>query len=150
MERLTQEDWKKKSQGGIPWSVHPVYHIDDLPYYKRLAAYEDTGFTPEQVVEMAKELAEYKKFGYTPEELQICFKPPEEIWILDDGSEGEPTNIYRVYPVDGEQIMFCNGDVYWNCRDEYGDYHEIPLSGLNEEYFLTKEEAEAKLKEMEG
>lgn len=41
MERLTEKDWNKKSQGGIPWNVHLVKHIDDLHYYKRLAAYED-------------------------------------------------------------------------------------------------------------
>lgn len=41
MKRLTEHDWREKSQGGIPWNVHPVYHIDDLPYYKKLAEYED-------------------------------------------------------------------------------------------------------------
>lgn len=68
MGRLTQEDWREKSQGGIPWTVHPVKHIDDLLYYKRLAAYEDTNLTPEQMLEIdkafheqAKELAELKK-----------------------------------------------------------------------------------------
>lgn len=40
MERLTEKDWKDKC-AGYPWNVHPVKDIDDLPYYKKLAAYED-------------------------------------------------------------------------------------------------------------
>ena len=40
MKRLTEKDWKDKCDG-YPWNVHPVKDIDDLPYYKKLAAYED-------------------------------------------------------------------------------------------------------------
>lgn len=40
MKRLTEKDWKDKYEG-YPWNVHPVKDIDDLPYYKKLAAYED-------------------------------------------------------------------------------------------------------------
>ena len=40
MKRLTEKDWKDKCEG-YPWNVHPVKDIDDLPYYKKLAAYED-------------------------------------------------------------------------------------------------------------
>lgn len=40
MKRLTEKDWKNKC-AGYPWNVHPVKHIDDLPYYKKLAYYED-------------------------------------------------------------------------------------------------------------
>ena len=40
MERLTEKNWKDKC-AGYPWTVHPVKDIDDLPYYKKLAAYED-------------------------------------------------------------------------------------------------------------
>ena len=40
MRRLTEKDWKDKC-AGYPWNVHPVKDIDDLPYYKKLAAYED-------------------------------------------------------------------------------------------------------------
>ena len=39
MKRLTEKDWKDKCEG-YPWNVHPVKDIDDLPYYKKLAAYE--------------------------------------------------------------------------------------------------------------
>ena len=40
MNRLTERDWKDKCAGYM-WTVHPVKDIDDLPYYKRLAEYED-------------------------------------------------------------------------------------------------------------
>lgn len=40
MKRLTEKDWKDKCEG-YPWNVHPVKDIDDLPYYKKLASYED-------------------------------------------------------------------------------------------------------------
>ena len=40
MNRLTEIDWKSKCEG-YPWNVHPVKDIDDLKYYKKLAAYED-------------------------------------------------------------------------------------------------------------
>ena len=39
MNRLTERDWKSKCEG-YPWNVHPVKDIDDLKYYKKLAAYE--------------------------------------------------------------------------------------------------------------
>ena len=31
--------------------------------------------------------------------------------------------VHPVYPVDGEQVEFCKGDVYWNCRSV--DYIQI-------------------------
>lgn len=132
MERLTQEDWKRKSQGGIHWSVHPVHHIDDLLYYKRLAAYEDTGFTPEQVVEMAKELAELKK------KLPPCKVGDTVHWV---------NNHYRTYgdyKIDEEKVerlIFDGEDWIINMGG--------PKDGIfGKTVFLTKEEAKAKLKEM--
>lgn len=41
MKRLTERDWKDKSDEGYPWHVHPVKNLHDLPYYKKLAVYED-------------------------------------------------------------------------------------------------------------
>ncbi len=40
MGRLTERDWKNKCAGYM-WNVHPIKDIDDLPYYKKLAEYED-------------------------------------------------------------------------------------------------------------
>ena len=126
MERLTEKDWKDKC-AGYPWNVHPVKDIDDLPYYKKLAAYED--------------------LGYTPEELKLCFDPPEVLYEIGNETDGE--RVHPIYPVDGEQIEFAKGDAYWNCRDSFGDCVEIPLGGLHKEYFLDSDEAEAQLKEMQ-
>ncbi len=126
MERLTEKGWKDKC-AGYPWNVHPVKDIDDLQYYKKLATYED--------------------LGYTPEELKLCFDPPEVLYEIGNETDGE--KVHPIYPIDGEQIEFVKGDVYWRCRDDFGDYVEIPLSGLHEEYFLYNEEAEAKLKGVE-
>lgn len=40
IERLTERNWKDKC-AGYTWNVHPVEHINDLRYYKKLAEYED-------------------------------------------------------------------------------------------------------------
>lgn len=77
----------------------------------------------------------------------MCFDPPEVLYEI--GNETDEEKVHPIYPVDGEQIEYSKGEVYWNCRDCFGDYVEMPLSGLHKEYFLNYEEAEAKLKEME-
>ena len=56
-------------------------------------------------------------------------------------NEIDEKKVHPIYPVDGNQIEFSHGNVYWNCRDEFGDYVELPLEGLHEEYFLTRQEA---------
>ena len=94
-----------------------------------------------------EKLAAYEDLGYTPEELKLCFDPPEILYKIGNETDGE--RVYPIYPVDGQQVEFFKGNVYWNCRDDFGDVIEIPLSGLHEEYFLTSEEAEAKLKGVE-
>lgn len=92
-------------------------------------------------------LGAYEDLGYTPEELKLCFNPPERIYEIGDEVDG--SRIHTLYPVDAEEIEIICGDVYWNCRDNFGDVAEIPLGGLHEDYFLSFEEAKAKLKEME-
>lgn len=64
-------------------------------------------------------LAEYEELGYTAEELKLCFNPPNVLYVI--GDEYDSTVIHPVYPVDGEQIEFSNGNVYWNCRDIFDD-----------------------------
>ena len=103
---------------------------------------------PTYIGKAVEKLAAYEDIGYTPEELKLCFDPPEVLYEIGNEIDGE--RVHPIYPVDGEQIEFAKGDVYWNCRDSFGDCVEIPLGGLHKEYFLDREEAEAKLKEMEG
>lgn len=100
-----------------------------------------------QVAEYLKKLKDYEDLGYTPEELKLCFDPPKVLYEI--GSEIDGEKVHPIYPVDGEQIEYFKGEVYWNCRDGFGDYVEMSLSGLHKEYFLNYEEAKAKLKEME-
>ena len=102
----------------------------------------------DSTVKAIEKLATYEDLGYTPEELKLCFNPPERIYQI--GNEVDGSRIYTLYPVDAEEIEIIGGDVYWNCRDNFGDVAEIPLGGLHEDYFLSHEEAGAKLKEMEN
>lgn len=87
-----------------------------------------------------KRLADYEDLGYTPEELKLSFDPPEVLYEIENETDEE--KVHPIYPVDGEQIEYSKGEVYWNCRDEEGDVVEIPLSGLHEDYFLSREDAE--------
>lgn len=99
------------------------------------------------MADLREKLKDYEDLGYTPEELKLCFDPPEVLYEI--GSEIDGEKVHPIYPVDGEQIEYFKGEVYWNCRDSFGDYVEMSLSGLHKEYFLNYEEAKAKLKEME-
>ena len=100
-----------------------------------------------KILKLAEKLKDYEDLGYTPEELKLCFDPPEVLYEI--GSEIDGEKVHPIYPVDGEQIEYSKGEVYWNCRDGFGDCVEMSLSGLHKEYFLNYEEAEAKLKELE-
>jgi hypothetical protein len=57
-KRLTQEDWHTKCAGYM-WTVHPVQDIDDLPYYKKLAEYEDMDQAMQE--KLGKTLLEFVK-----------------------------------------------------------------------------------------
>ena len=103
-----------------------------IPYVKQLR----TGVPYNTAI---NRLSEYEDIGYTPEELKLCFNAPNVLYIISDKIDNEM--VHPVYPVDGEQVEFCKGDVYWNCRDEFDDHVELPLSGLHTDYFLTSEEA---------
>lgn len=127
MERLT----KRSKGGGMVW-------------YKD-AENKDMNLEPCEISAhhariALKRLADYEDLGYTPEELKLSFDPPEVLYEI--GNETDEEKVHPIYPVDGEQIEYSKGEVYWNCRDEEGDVVEIPLSGLHEDYFLSREDAE--------
>lgn len=95
-------------------------------------------------------LKKYEDLGYTPEELKVCFVDiPEVLYAIDNNRE-EDEKVYPIYPVDGQQIEYDKSGIYWNCQDDYGDYITLPLSGLHYDYFVDRDEAEAKLKELRG
>ncbi len=145
MERLTE---KRDGQNVIPlrqdrkvkWALCNAGKGDSSTQYlygehvHKLADYENTGYPPEQVVEMAKELAELKK------QLPPCKVGDTVYWI---------NNHYRTYAdykVDKEEVELLIFDGEDWIVDMGG-----PKDGIfGKTVFLTQAEAEAKLKEMEG
>ena len=133
MNRLTERDWKSKCEG-YPWNVHPVKDIDDLKYYKKLATYED---------------AEEKGLL-----LRLPCKPKSEVFLIcsrytrcsfEDVPFEESSCIGCENDCDSHKEIYIHRnssvDVEWIVRN---------LNKFGKTVFLTKEEAEAKLKEMEG
>lgn len=87
---------------------------------------------------------EYEDLGFTPEELKLILNPPEEIYVIDESTVKE-------YVIDEDMVISIAGkNTFWNCHDTYENYIEQSVSGLHEDYFTDKAEAEAKLAEMEG
>lgn len=133
MNRLTERDWKSKCEG-YPWNVHPVKDIDDLKYYKKLATYED---------------AEEKGLL-----LRLPCKPKSEVFLIcsrytrcsfEDVPFEESSCIGCENECDSHKEIYIHRnssvDVEWIVRN---------LNKFGKTVFLTKEEAEAKLAEMEG
>ena len=127
MERLT----KRSKGGGMVWYKDAENKDMNLEPCEMSAHHARIAL---------KRLADYEDLGYTPEELKLSFDPPEVLYEI--GNETDEEKVHPIYPVDGEQIEYSKGEVYWNCRDEEGDVVEIPLSGLHEDYFLSREDAE--------
>lgn len=103
----------------------------------------------EEIDAVYRRLKDYEDLGYTPEELKVCFVGTPEVLYAIDNNREEGEKVYPIYPVDGQQIEYDKSGIYWNCRDDYGEYVTLPLSGLHYDYFVDRDEAEAKLKEME-
>ena len=133
MNRLTERDWKSKCEG-YPWNVHPIKDIDDLKYYKKLAAYED---------------AEEKGLL-----LRLPCKPKSEVFLIcsrytrcsfEDVPFEESSCIGCENDCDSHKEIYIHRnssvDVEWIVRN---------LNKFGKTVFLTKEEAEVKLAEMEG
>ena len=133
MNRLTERDWKSKCEG-YPWNVHPVKDIDDLQYYKKLAAYED---------------AEEQELL-----LKLPCKPKSEVFLIcsrytrcsfEDVPFEESSCIGCENDCDSHKEIYIHRnssvDVEWIVRN---------LNKFGKTVFLTKEEAEVKLAEMEG
>lgn len=99
---------------------------------ERLKEYENTGFTPEQVVEMAKELAEYKKLDEQGLLLKLPCKVGDTVYTLNT-LKNKKIVLGQIEEIDAFFIALC-----------------MMENRFGKTVFLTKEEAEAKLKEMEG
>nr|DAT31583.1 MAG TPA: hypothetical protein [Caudoviricetes sp.] len=136
MKRLTEKDWKDKCEG-YPWNVHPVKDIDDLPYYKKLAAYEDA-----------------EEQGLL---LRLPCKVGNTVWVVTspfnvfDDIEYEKNMRNEVYEAFVSSVTFYkNGEqyrIYAKVTNHFiGAYFQE--CDFEKTVFLTKEEAEAKLKEI--
>jgi hypothetical protein len=97
-------------------------------------------------VTAAYRLAEYEDTGLTPEEIKLLLKPPEYIYIVEnDDGKAE----VRQLVVDEEGCYTCAGPyTHFNC-DYDGEYYEIPVLGLGKDYFLDANKAEEKLRKAE-
>nr|DAS52329.1 MAG TPA: hypothetical protein [Caudoviricetes sp.] len=157
MERLTE---KRDGQNVIPlrqdrkvkWALCNAGKGDSSTQYlygehvHKLADYENTGYPPEQVVEMAKELAELKR------QLPPC-KAGDTIYVVPSKVNYDLNILHkyydnnRVYEQEVSEIrLYSNGYLIVTCE---GMCSVVDVS-YKETWFLTKEAAEAKLKEMEG
>ena len=137
MNRLTERDWKSKCEG-YPWNVHPVKDIDDLKYYKKLAAYEDAE---------EQGLLFRLPCGIGSDVYMIPSKINYKLNILSLHSENN-----KVYHQKVALITFTENGWYMKCdKDrEYAIERILSEKMYKETWFLSQEEAEAKLKEMEG
>lgn len=123
MKRLTEKDWKDKCEG-YPWNVHPVKDIDDLPYYKKLAAYEDD------------------------EEQGLLLRLPCKVGDTVYAPTRNFVSELRIILISIER-----DNVFFHWRLNTGIYPNLngfTASDIGKMVFFTCEEAETKLKEMEG
>ena len=138
MKRLTEKDWKDKCEG-YPWNVHPVKDIDDLPYYKKLDAYEDDE-------EQGLLLRLPCKVGDTVYVITSPFNVFDDI----EYDENMKDEVYEAY---------VSSVSFYESGEQYRIYSKVTNHFIGAYFrecdfgktvFLTREEAEAKLAEMEG
>ena len=127
MNRLTEIDWKSKCEG-YPWNVHPVKDIDDLKYYKKLAAYEDA------------------------EEQGLLLRLPCKVGdtIYEVSYENRKYIICEHIVNQFVYITYRKPRIEIYCEGENGFLSSSITGQLDDGLFLNREEAESNLKELEG
>lgn len=135
-ERLTERNWKDKCAGYM-WNVHPVEHINDLHYYKKLAEYEDL---EEQGLLLRVPCKINQDIYFVPSETNF------KLNILNNMSENN-----RVYHQRICHIVYDGNGYYLECDKEleYGTGRVFIDSHYGEIWFLSEAEAEEKLRELE-
>lgn len=151
MERLTEKrDGQNviplRQDGKVKWALCNAGKGDEPTQYlygefaDKLAEYENIGYTSEQVIEMAKELEELKK------QLPSC-KVGDTVYTNTSMQGWYLKKKDRPYKA---KIVFIgiNGvDNYINVDLGNGHMLQFLFSQIGKTVFLTKEAAEAKLKE---
>ncbi len=137
MERLT-----RKVCGG--WGIAPGYELDTLKgartVVERLAAYEETGLTPEEIAELA-EAKRDERLVVLPCKLSPAPNGNNLVYFIDDGKLYDDTPYEAI-------VGFNSGEgeisVSISCAENGLDFEE---SDIGKTVFLTEEEAEKALKE---
>lgn len=158
MERLTTKEQNNLiectfcSEQSICYESIPCDEIDKA--IGRLKEYENTNFTPEQVVEMAKELGEYKSLENEGLLLKFPCKVGDTVYCIHgrDTKCSAYNERFEEYNCQGCELE-CDSKKEYYIAETIADAFFCALSMLEGKFgqsiFLTQEEAEAKLKEME-
>ncbi|MCL2563118.1 MAG: hypothetical protein FWE08_03685 [Oscillospiraceae bacterium] len=171
MERLTERIPYGACEGVAVQIDCPTYDcmngcLDNSACVEKLAAYEDTGLTPEEIKEVGchiygpihKEIAAYRRSGLAPErvaELAAAERDGRLVvlpckTIFDPGWDaGPPCAFLCPERIEGETEEPCH-----RCRDGMPFVHERPctqddIKNIGKTVFLTRAEAEAALAKMQ-
>jgi len=142
MDRLTQKD-----------TVAGMEYFDlkrDIPQIRAidmLGQYEDTGLTPEQIERLKAEIQEYKDKLADGRMDELPCKIGDEVYIINEK-----------YPCKIEKIIIEDNDFYFEWASfersyeiaECWDEGSFEITDIGKTVFLTREEAEQALKEMEA
>lgn len=102
---------------------------------KKLAAYEDSGLSPEQVQEMAKVKAEGRL-------VELPCKVGDKVWILLERNDNDKTDVVESKVV---RIMQTPNGMFLSCWIDaplIENTLEFDISEIGKTVFLTKEAAE--------
>ncbi|MCB5855373.1 hypothetical protein LIR37_13465 [Flavonifractor plautii] len=150
MERYTYQD-------GGKWRIRIGDTEHSGQWVDRLAAYEDTGLEPEDIisaVDMAKiacalhELNAYKELGPIDRLRELA---QADSMIGQTVYEPNNRGFISTYKVISIHISGCSVLVGWELLDGiYSNLNGFEISALGKTVFLTREEAEAALRRGQG
>lgn len=169
MERLTHEadfgleDWEE-TLFFVKSDPNGAYNIIDIAKYQgepefdeilknvalRLAAYENTGLEPEEIVKIREDIEN----GYMKSTARRYGVPVDRLRELAEADrligmtvyESNKRGFISTYEVISVHISKCSILVGWNLLDGvYSNLNGFEISALGKSIFLTREEAEAAL-----
>lgn len=156
MERLTRRiNGEVCLQRGIEWGGVATYKLQE-DARERLAAYEDTGLTPEEVITLKsiKSWAdaverEYLKFVALEKDRRLVTLPckvTDTVYVLETEYKGKKVIGERVVPAQIDRVIIggTTGEPVYDLCSETGNWYK---SMTPEDFYLTAEEAEKAMKE---